>query len=141
MFSNVETKPAIEVRAIEYHHEVNVAVEPITSTKINEVHEDECESADEIDEDQFKGKLMPEKNMQELTVNFVLVKNPVAREEEFVANLDQDFSNVERMIKSVFPQLLADNSQLGLALKCVHEINSKSSTNRSNKRLDAFQST
>ena len=67
--------------------------------------------------------------MQELAVNFVLVRNPEAWEEELAANLDQDFPNVESMIKSVFPQLLAEeNSQVGLALNCVHEINLKPGT-------------
>ena len=129
MLSNVDTKHTNEVQAIEYHTEMNVAVEPSSDTKTAEIHEDDCESADEIDEDEFKGKFLPEKHMQELAVNFVSIRNPEVREEELVADLDQDFPNVESMIKSAFPQLLAEeNSQVGLALKCVHEINLKPGT-------------
>ena len=76
--SNVDTKHTNEVQAIEYHTEMNVAVDPSSDTKTAEIHEDDCESADEIDEDEFKGKFLPEKHMQELAVNFVSARHPEA---------------------------------------------------------------
>ena len=43
-----------------------------------------------------------------------------------IEKLDQEFPSEEGMIKSVFPQLMADeNGEVGLALNCVHEINLK----------------
>ena len=43
--------------------------------------------------------------------------------------LEDEYPNVEGMIKSVFPQLMAgDGSEVGLALNCVHEINLKPGT-------------
>ena len=57
-----------------------------------------------------------------LAVNFISVNNPEAKEKELVKNLDKNFPNVDSMIKSVFTQFLAEkNSQVGLALNCVHE--------------------
>ena len=124
MLSNVDTKHANKVQEIKYRTEMNVAVEPITDTKTNEVHEDDCEMVDEIHEELYKGKFLPEKHMQELAVNFVSARNPESSEEDYIDNLDKSFLNVESIIKSVFPQLLAEeNSQVSLALNCVHEIN------------------
>ena len=136
MLSNVETKHANEVQAIEYHTEINVVVEPITDIEANEVHEDDCELVDEIDEKEYKEKFLPEKHMQELAVNFVSARNPESSEEDIIENLDENFPNVESMIKSVFPQLLAEeNSQVGLALNCVHEINLNPGTKPIKKKV------
>ena len=97
----------------------------ITETIINEVHEDHCELADEIDENEFKGKFFPEKTCKNSRLIFVSVRNPETRKEENIENIDKDFPNVG-MIKPIFPQLLdEENSQMGLALNCIHEMNLK----------------
>ena len=94
------------VQAIEYHPEMKEAMKTIIETGINVEHEDDCELADEIDEDEFKRKFLPEKHMRESSLNHDSVKNREIREEEKIENLDKDFPNVEGLIKSVFPRLL-----------------------------------
>ena len=57
---------------------------------------------------------MPEKHLQEIAVNFITVGRLEVKDEvRDTKNLDQDFPNVEGMIKGIFPQLLAgDNGEL-----------------------------
>ena len=110
MLNNVDLKQAIEVQAIEYDAEVNVAVEPSIDTKTDQVHEDDCELAEEIDLEEFKGKFFPEKHLQELAINFISAREPEIREEDNIENIDKNFPNVEGMIKSVFPQILAEEN-------------------------------
>ena len=72
---------------------------------------DEVELAPIVDEQEFKDCYLPEKHLQEIAVNFISVgKVEVKDEVSDTENLDQEFPNVEGMIKSIFPQLLAGDN-------------------------------
>ena len=62
--------------------------------------------------------------------NFISARNVELKPNvQDIEKLDQEFPNVDGMIKSVFPQLMADeNDEVGLALNCIHEINLKPGT-------------
>ena len=124
-----------QLKAIEYStkSKVDSVVNEVATTEdcptsnVEETLEDkeeESESAPIVEEQEFKENYLPEKHLQEIAVNFI-VAGEVEKEQD-IEKLDQKFSNVEGMIKGIFPQLIAgDKGEVGLALNCVHEINLK----------------
>ena len=96
--------------------------------------EEVIDSAPIIEEQEFKENYLPEKHLQELAVNFIVAEKK--EREQNIEKLDQEFSNVEGMIKGIFPQLIAsDNGEVGLAIYCVHEINLKPGTKPVKQRV------
>ena len=129
------------VKAIEYPNEsnVNTMTEPQTNIELETSTEqlNDLELAPIIDEQEFKNNYLPEKHLQEIAVNFIAAgKIEVKEELRDIERLDQEFPNVEGMIKGIFPQILAgDNGEVGLALNCVHEINLKPGTKPVKQRV------
>ena len=122
------------MKAIEYQNESSAVTTNDDQTK-DELETstgtaDEVELAAIVDEQDFKENYLPENHLQDIAANFITVGRLEVKDEvRDTKNLDQDFPNVEGMIKGIFPQLLAgDNGEVGLALNCVHEINLKPGT-------------
>ena len=119
------------LKAIEYQNESNAVTMNDDRTKdeleTSKGTADEVELAPIVVEQDFKENYLTEKHLQEIAVNFIAVERLEVNDEVHdTKNHDQDFPNVEGMIKGIFPQLLAgDNGEVGLALNCVYEINFK----------------
>ena len=108
------------LKAIKYPNESNVNT--MTENQTNNELETSIEQCDEeelapiIDEQEFKDNYLPENHLQEIAVNFIAAgKREVKEELRDTERLDQEFPNVEGMIKGIFPELLAgDNGEEGL---------------------------
>ena len=100
--------------------------------------DDKNEQIDVIDEDHFKESYLIEKHLTKIAVDFITIagysNSPEADIPPNIAR--QEYTTIEEMVKQVFPQIIAnDNSPVGTATRCVHEIHLKPGTRPVKQRI------
>ena len=98
MINYGDIKTADVILSKDYHHESKEIMETVVETNTNEVHRYEVEFEEEIEEDEFKGKFLPEKHIHKLAVNLFLVsETEVQSQVRDMVNLEQEFPNIEQV--------------------------------------------
>ena len=100
--------------------------------------DDQNKDTDAIDEDEFKESYLPEKHLTKIAVDFITTASQTNLTEAEISTeiARKEYTNIEEMVKQVFPQIIAnDESPVGTATMCIHEIHLKPGTRPVKQRI------
>ena len=91
-----------------------------------------------IDEEDFRDKYLTEQHMTKIAIDLITIAGQESKPDTILpASVNcKEFSTVEEMVKQIFPQIIAtDETPVGTATTCVHEIHLKPGTRPVKQRI------
>ena len=126
----------IENRDEKIHHKIVVKPDVAFENKLMWIENQLSESmtyifpeeiVNEVREEEYVKDYLDSPNLQKIAIDFIKIASQekgVESERKYETPQYEKFGNVEEMVKNTFPNLLAeDNTEVGTASQCVHEIN------------------
>ena len=93
---------------------------------------------DIIDENDFQKTYLSEQHMTQIAIDYIKIAGYELRSVPDIPTEvnNQEFANIEEMVKQVFPQTIAtEDTPVGTATTCVHEIHLKPATRPIKQRI------